>query len=511
MKRKLTTNQAKYLINEALSIISRQAYLSGRRDDPRYDLDKECGYNPQPDITDFCEKYRRSGLARRVVNIFPYECFAVDPIIYETERPRDTLFEKGYKALIERPGCNPNHYYQRIDALSGKGTFGALLYGFDDSKPLDTIVDGLDESGASVGSPKGRKLLYLRAFDESAAAVSQIQSDPSNPRFGYPQFYELTFQDVTNTNLTRVRQSKVHWSRVLHVAETEEMSEIYATPRLEPVFDRITDDRKLLGSDAEGYRKQAFPGIAIKTDPRWIEAGGSEVDQDSIDEEMLKFMDGLQHYISLVGLEADTLTTQVSDPTPHLMVQWTSISIALGIPLRILMGSEQAKLASGQDMKSWNRRLSRRQTKYLTPKLIRPFVDRLIAVGVIPPPKLRNADGTYKYEVFWPDINMPDEDERSVIADRNAACFQKYVQSEAYKFVQFSDWLRFFMGRTEAEILQIMENIKKPPEIEFEAQAVRIAKMAPKVPPGGTPKVKKSGDSGVAGKPPSDVRASAGK
>ena len=55
--------------------------------------------------------------------------------------------------------------------------------------------------------------------------------------------------------------------------------------------------------------------------------------------------------------------------------------MAYGVPYRILVGSEEAKLASSQDKRTWNERVQKRRDNYLTPMVVRPFVDRLIALG----------------------------------------------------------------------------------------------------------------------------------
>jgi hypothetical protein len=65
-----------------------------------------------------------------------------------------------------------------------------------------------------------------------------------------------------------------------------------------------------------------------------------------------------------------------------LEAQLDYMAIALGVPKRVFMGSEQGELASSQDSKSWGKRVIKRQNEYLTPMLIRPFIDRLIAMGV---------------------------------------------------------------------------------------------------------------------------------
>lgn len=533
---RMSVKKAIHVMNEAVNLYGhalrgRLAGLTGTNPDPRKDIDKECGYNPNPTTQDFKELYDRFGLASRVVNLLPDECFSVRPMIYETERPRDTAFQKGMKLLFSHPDLDPNYYWRKADALSRIGKFGGLLIGVNDGKPLDTIADGIDEDGRMTQPrPQGRQLLYQRALDQTLLRIKTTNPNPSSPRFGKPQFYEVQFE-VTEGDQTKVTTKKVHWSRILHVAECKEgSSEIEAVEALRKVSDELWNCRKILGGSAEMFWKGGFPGIAATVDPRFIEAGGIDIDEESVSEELQRFMEGLQRYILGVGFQVNSLSPQVADPTAHLMMQFNMIAMTIGIPLRVFMGSEEAKLASGQDMKAWCNRLRLRQNNYLTPKLIRPYVYRLIAMGVVPPTKQFDAYGMPVFEVWWPDVAQPDENEKSTIADRRAAALMKYVTSKVYQVMQPSDFLNFVLGYDPMEIDAIMENIKKKPEIVFmedelakaeseanvqatktQADAAKTTAAARVKQAGSRKKPKKPADSGSKGSPPSARKVDAVK
>jgi hypothetical protein len=165
-----------------------------------------------------------------------------------------------------------------------------------------------------------------------------------------------------------------------------------------------------------------------------------------------------------------------------------SIAMSIGSPLRIFIGSEQAQLASGQDMKTWNRRLSRRQNRYLTPRVVRPLIDRLIMIGCLPYPKQYDLDtGRMVYHIYWPDIAMPNEDEMSQIADRRSAALLKFTQSGAGETIQLADFLHYWLGFDALETANIIKGAKAKSEVPLSAPQ----------PTFGAP------SSGVAGKPPS--------
>jgi len=54
------------------------------------------------------------------------------------------------------------------------------------------------------------------------------------------------------------------------------------------------------------------------------------------------------------------------------------------------------ELASGQDDSTWNDKIRGRRNDYCTPRMVVPFINRLIQVGALPVP-------TDKYKVVWPD------------------------------------------------------------------------------------------------------------
>lgn len=499
-KMRLTLNQ----LMANYSLVSRRALLAGEQEDPRRDLDDECGYPQVVGTEAYKRQWDRSGLAQRVVKIYPEECFAVDPVIYETERPRDTPFEKAWKSLCRSEEANPLHYLQRVDVLSGIGRFGVLLLGTDDGGALDTPLPGINLDGTpNAETKKPLRLLYLRAFDESMVQIKDWVKDSGNPRYGKAESYNISLADLNSSNVesqTNAINRAVHWTRVIHVADNREASEVYGVPRMQPVYNYILDAKKVLGSSAEMFYKGGFPGLSIEIDPRVLDALDIEIDEDALKEDLAAYMNGMQRYLAIIGMSAKSLAPQVANPQGNIESILHAIAMALGVPLRIFMGSEQAQLASGQDVRTWNRRLKRRLERYVTPLLVRPFIDRLIMIGALPAPK-RDAKsgmptgGMYDYHVWWPDVNMPDEDAQSQIADRRAAALMKFMMSKSYKFIQPSSFLRFWLGFNQDEVDTMMEEAKGSPELP---RLEELAEMEAKVGDFGGP-----ADSGTRGKSPS--------
>ena len=373
------------------------------------DINKECGYPETITEFDYKDMYDREGLSARVVSVLPEESWAMEPEIYEIEEEELTPFEGAWIELAEEH--NLYHYLERIDEVSGIGAYGLLLFGLDDGQELKEPVRGSSDDGTFT--PSGHKLLYLRTFDQTMATVNKWENDKANPRYGLPLTYNMKFVDLetqgvgTTTTLLDATEHEVHWSRVLHVADNRKTSEVFGIPRMKGVFNRLLDIRKVLSGSGEMFWKGAFPGFSFEMDPSLV--SDTDLDQESIKDEFFKYSSGLQRYLAITGLKTNQLSPQVASPEYHIRCQLEIIAVSIKTPIRVLLGSEEAKLASTQDARTWNKRVRKRQKIYLTPMLLRPFVKRLIGYGVLPQPRK-------KFFIDWPDLNTPTDADRAEVA-----------------------------------------------------------------------------------------------
>jgi len=408
--------------------------------DPRRDIDAECGHPEEIAIEDYKKMFTRGDVAARVVSLFPEETWKNNPDVYETEDEKETEFEKAWKELEQRVPIYT--YLQRADTLSGIGTFGAMLLGFDDGLQLNEPMASV-ESAPGTASPS--QLLYLRPLDETLLEIPELNVDPTSPRYGQPNLYRVTFEDMTTSGRQTI---DVHWTRMLHLADNRSNSEIYGHPRMEKVFNRLLDLRKIAGGSGEMFWKGGFPGISLESQNMGEEE--IEFDKEATKEQIESYMNGLQRYIATIGMSAKSLSVQVADPSPHVDLQLKLIAVAMGVPWRVFVGSEAAQLASEQDTRAWNARVTRRRNEYVNPFILRPFCDRLIAAGVLPEP----ADG---YEVDWPDLNAPSDLDRASIAERQSNALAKYVQGGVDVLMPPFHYLTLVLGMSDEEADSIIE------------------------------------------------------
>jgi hypothetical protein len=400
-------------------------------------LNADCKYPDSPDIRTYQELYDREGIATRVVSVYPDECWSLYPELVESEDSKTSPFEQAWEDLVFQ--INPWHYLHRIDELSGIGQFGIVLMGFDDGRPLDQPVPGINERNEQVRSRTGalpeRKLLWLRTFSEVNVQIGAYVEDVTNPRYGQPLWYNINFVDPRNMGSQNVQTSlmpaRVHWSRIQHIADNRKSSEILGTPRLQTVLNRCLDLRKTYGGSAEMLWKGGFPGMGFETLPDLV--GEGDIDEDTIKQQMDDYSNHLKRFLAVTGVKIVPLNPNVANPEKHVNVQLEAICTSIGVPLRIFRGSEAGHLASTQDSSTWNRRLSRRQQMYINPMIIYPFVDRLIKVGVLPPAK--------RYIANWSDLNAMADKDKADVGMKRAQAILQYVTSGSEELVPNLEFL----------------------------------------------------------------------
>jgi uncharacterized protein len=495
-KQPLTANELQVMQRMVGNILAaRQEWL--RRvtgGDPRRDIADECGYNKNPTVQDYQDLVDRHSIAGKVNSLWAEESWQVSPSVYEDEDSETvTPFEQAWDALDKQLAGEESFFEEEeggaifpalelVDKLSGIGHYGVLLLGVDDGRELNQPVRGYNEKNTApagrdhdgklyvpsvngvysltvnVEQTTGRQLLYLSAFPESLAPVVQWEANKTSRRYGQPTMYRVTMCDPTKegeVGTPPAATEDVHWTRVIHVADTfhhAPTSLVMAVPRLQPVLDHLYNLSKLYGADAEAYWRNCVAKMILETQPS--DGGDVDVDHTSLKDMFERAGTGMQAYYFLRNLTGKVLPPLVCDPTNHILAQLQAIAIKIGCPLRVLMGSEQGKLAADQDSTKWNKSLARRQKNYNTPRLIRPFVNRLVGVGVLPRP----ADSV---KCDWPAINTQNDLEKAQIFLVKTQALAAYVSGNVESLVPPLDYLTRYGGETEEEAQATLDNAEE--------------------------------------------------
>lgn len=302
-----------------------------------------------------------------------------------------------------------------------------------------------------------RKLLYLRAFDESAVQVTRYESRNTSPRIGKPIMYQLTLtnpQEQYSGVGPPLSVINVHWSRVIHIIDRSAAtgvngSETLAVPRMRQVLNRLYDLRKLYGGASEMHWRGAFMGLSFETHPQL--GGDVRVNLDHMKEMVERYYNTQQRALFTSGMSVKSVAPQFQDPTPWVDTIITAICIKIGCPKRVFMGTERGELASGQDDQAWNGRLKERQNNHITPKIIVPFIDRLIKIGVLPKPMTG-------YSVEWPDLDALQPLEEADLAVKQTQAMAQYVSGGVDTLVAPLDYMTKVLGFDEQEAKDMLDS-----------------------------------------------------
>ena len=448
--------------------------------DLRRNIDDECGFPGKGRITleDYAYLFERLSVAARVVEIAPRETWKVSPSVYEDEDSgivtefeqalsdlgKQLRGESWYESGGDEQGNPVWQMLQLVDELSGVGQFGVLLLGLAGDEDLSEPSSGINPDGTrSEGA--ANELRYLRAYDQTKVQIDQYERDKSNPRYGKPTMYTIQVagydsEGINPGSLPDVGTIKVHWSRVIHVADLfhqSTSSDVFAIPRMRPVYNELLSCRKIAGASGEFYWNHGSRDLIIESHPQ---LGGRVRFPANMKSEVENFQTGLQRSLRLAGASAKTLSPAVSDPTPHLMIQVKLICVKIGCPERIFWGSERGELSSSQDERGWADRIMGRQNGYVTPRIIVPFIDRCIQLGILPEPE--------QYYVAWPNLRDLSPQERAVVVGQRMEAMAKYVGGNVSPLMAPIDFLTRELDYSQEEATQILKTAQEEPEVPDE-------------------------------------------
>lgn len=425
--------------------------------DPRHQIDLECGYPRHITPVMYRYMYDRDDTACRVNDIYPDESWAVDPLVYEDEDEEvETPFEKAWNEL-----CRDYDILQllyRSDKLAGVGHYLSLLIGVEGEPDLEKPIEEPELLAGVKGSvgKKQRKPLYFRPFDEYLSFIQEYETDKTHPRYGQPKYYNLVFLDMTvdsSGGAVGTKQSqRVHWTRIIHIAENILESTVFGKPRQQSCFNRLLDLRKIKGSSAEMFWKGGFPGISFEINPEFA-ADEAVFDEEALKEEIEKYATGMQRYLRTMGVVAKSLAPNISDPDKHVLIQMQAIAAHIGVPLRVFMGSEEGRLASTQDKLTWHQRLKRRLRTFVEPNIIRNFINRLIAIGMLPKPK--------QLIVEWSDLNVLTDEDKANLSLKWTQALSQYVSTGIIHMIRPMDYMTMILGLMPSQAKKISSVIEK--------------------------------------------------
>lgn len=346
------------------------------------------------------QMYNRGGIAKRVVDAKPDAIWARPPIIWAEN---DETWNTAWISFAKDTNLWPTLH--KLDKLAGLGQYAILLI-------------GTDKGDLATPLKKASAVTFWQPYGEQSVSIKRWNRDVTSPDFGRPELYTVYpegnlegSRTVASTNTGPTRTSfDVHASRVVHVAHGTLEDPVFGQPRMAPVWDYLTDLRKVVGSSSESYWIAANRGLqadVAKDMPLSAE------DTAALSEEIEEFYNGFRRFIRTRGVQMKALDNDIADPKGAFDVILTLISGTSGIPKRILLGSEAGSLASTQDKGNWAERIEEEIGLMSQPFIVLPLLKKLIALGIIATPK---AD----IQILWPDAYRMSPLERGQTAAQTA-------------------------------------------------------------------------------------------
>ena len=388
------------------------------------DIYTALGYTKSPTFDDYQARYERQDVAGAVINKPVQGCWRMAPSISENEDEM-TAFEKATEDLIKR--LRLFHYFTRVDKLASLGQYAVLFLGFG---------DGLEFSAPVT---RAANLLYVMPYSEAKADIATYETSDVSPRYGLPLTYKINMSiGTSDMSISKV----VHHTRVIHVVEDAGESNVFGTPRLQRILNRLQDLELVTGGSSEMFWRGGFPGYNFNIAD---DATLGEQDLSELRTQIEDYMHGLKRYLRTRGVDVESLTPQIADPSNNIDALLDLISCATNIPKRILLGSERGELASTQDEKNWAAYLDERRRNHCEPAILRPTIDRLIEVGVLPTPP-------QGYDVEWPDLLAPGTKEIAEVGELRSRALKNYADSIGAQDILVPSLFLETIGYTQAEI-----------------------------------------------------------
>jgi hypothetical protein len=417
------------------------------------DIYQALGY-PKDELTwkYYWSRYKRHDIAKAIIDRPVKASWKGEISVIETVEDKSTPFEIAWKELFDR--LKLKSIFIRADKLTGIGRYSVVFLGLNDASTTEAFAK-------PVSNRTGLKLLYVKPLSEDTAQIATWDENPQSERYGLPLLYTVKIETGSKSFTVTV-----HYTRVVHLVEDPIEDEVYGTPRLEAVYNRLIDLEKLIGGDAEMFWRGARPGYTGEVNPDYQMTDAMFDDlQAQIDE----YENNLRRILINEGVKYNALAQQIADPINHVDVQIQMISAVTGIPKRILTGSERGELSSAQDKLEWISYVTSRREEQNEPMILRPFIDKCIEIGVLPKP-------TVPYTVRWDKLFSLSDEEKTAIGKNRTFMLKEYSSptSVISEYIPLDLFCKMFLNLDDTQVQEIVNNMQRAIEEEKELNEEEI-------------------------------------
>lgn len=371
----------------------------------------EYGWKEKIEFQDLYNAYKRGGLAFGAVTKLIGKCWGTMPWIIEGEEQQDatklTAWEQGLQALL------PDDIWAKFEEADKRrlvGRYSALILRVRDGKKLKEPVRG--RYGLADVIPVWA----------NSIKPSEWHMDSSQENYGTPKMWQYTAELENGTKTLE----DVHPDRVFILGDFSRD----AIGFLEPAFNAFTNIEKVEGGSGESFLKNAARQVVTSFDKE-IDLNGIatmygvtiEQLQEKFNEAARALNQGIDSMLITQGATTTPIQSTIADPSPTYNVNLQTVSAALDIPSKILVGMQTGERASTEDQKYWDSRCQSRRERELTPD-IRRFLKKLDALKII---QLKPV-----YTVMWDDLTESTVEQKLDNASKLADINQKSVSGTVF-------------------------------------------------------------------------------
>lgn len=385
------------------------------------DLYKTFGYVFAPGYDEYKNLFDRQGLANRIVSMLAKDVWNTKPILIDGDSRSDNLedgtteFIKKWVELNERLPINTT--FRDADIMCGYSRYAVIVLG---------------AAGDDLSQPAGNNALaFLQAMDERQATIESYITDIKSPLFGLPEYYNVTWTDPNNGGpiLEVPGGSRVHHTRVLHIAHDRLGSRVFGTPGMKTIINRLFDLEKVTGGGAEAAWLAVYKGLLLTAKEGAELPASGTAEADALKSSIMDYINQIQRFAVLDNVDVHDLGVQTVSIRDIFSVLIEDLCGSKGVPQRKFLGSERGELASTQDMREWNSAANSERTNQSEPVSLKPFINWCITHKILPAPK------SGKYSFAWEDVypeTKREKADRSLVLAQGASAVTGGVPEEAF-------------------------------------------------------------------------------
>lgn len=345
------------------------------------------GYPMTTDFFMHWNMYKRNGLAKAGVEVPVNLCWIDSPTIREGEDDdhQQTAWEKSVSALARR--IKLWRHLKDADRMQRVGRYSAVFVRVRDGKKPSEPLQSVSEA----------QIIELMPLWEGQLEPGDIDQDLASDNYGKPVNYTYSATGTGNQDPQKSDSFTIHYSRLIMLSEGAVGGSIYGTSANEAGFNSLLDWDKIRGSGGEASWLAAANKQILK--PTQEGARITNEVLDGINDALKDMKEGLDEALFLNGVEATPMGNSVPDPEIYKDMALEEYAASVGIPSKILVGTQSGVKAGDEDTAGFMRLMQSRRVNVCS-AMIDAFLDWCYLYGVIKMP----ADG---HVISWSDLTAP--------------------------------------------------------------------------------------------------------